>query len=1514
MATADYGVGSISLQVLPSFVKFRQEFAKEMRQLRNSLSEGLKEESAKSGVESGKLFRSNFQRGIKDMKADVDFGNVEREATATAATVRAALDGAVSGLSGEAAKEFAEIKAQAETILGNIDANVDVDTAGARLQLEELVARMDAVAAKEPSIKVDLDAMAARSQLAAFAQQVDRVERDDVQISVNLRGEKAATMGLLGVGAAGHAASGGVRSLGASLLFAAAAVPVLATGMVGLVGLLGAIAPAAMVAGAAIAAIGLAGSGVGGAIAAMKAKQGLGPTVKLQKAKHREESSGIRLARAEHDAAARVADAKQSASRASASAAKREAEAVQSLNKLTAEGGEVAQRVSAAKDRAASANTAALKREEAAQKKVRDAVENVGKAEDRLRKAREGQKDKGKDIAHDIRANKLAEDSGVLQLFDATTAYNSTMSDGSASTKDKEQARISLESAKLSLEDTRAEGQRLAAEQANWNKTGVEGTDEVKTAKESVVSAVEAQRDAESTAADAAREKVATQVEGERLVAQAIADGQSRILDAEQKATDAHADAVQTRADGEQKVADAVEAGKRAVDDARDSLAQAADAADIAGAGISSAFDQQASPAVQRFAAFVMGLSGPFNRLREDVAAVLLPPVQDGLMAFLSGPGGKAARDALVAIAAATGKVVGALAVSFNSDAWVGFFDKLAEVGPSITANFGEALISFMQGLASVLTALLPSTEAFSEDLADMMARFAEWAASPEGQQQIKDFMDHAKEVGKDAADALGKVASTVWAVCNAISNADPDLIKALAAGLLAIAAGMTAVWVAANWPVLAVALVVGALTYLYLKCDWFRAGVDFMGKVIWAGLKWLLDETILIFGYIAQGALWLWGKMKEAGSAIADGWHWLGRKAGQLKDDVLGSFSKLGTGISDFAHRVFEPVVAFLKDKALPALKSAFQSTVEGIGTIWSGLQKLVGKPIKFVIETIINKGLIAGFNDLSGKVGGPKIGDVPIPKWMAGYATGGVLPGHTPGRDVHRFVSPTGGTLNLSGGEAIMRPEWTAAVGGPAAVEAMNAAARRSGIKGVRAFLGGNEAFARGGVVGGGGTWTPRFASEVLSAAEKLGVVINVAQRGFRPATSYSGTSHRGDAIDAMGPGNLWSLRDAFRANGIAAWVRGPAQGFSWHVHGVPMGPAFGQGAGSAVYQAQDYRAGGAGLRGSGQPDPYAGHGSQTGPAGFGGELSTQEVPSGIKEFLKNPLSSVKGWASKKLDAFREKFGSGSISKAIAAVPNYAMSAIKSKAEGMIPQWMKDIANGVADTAHNVASTVRDQVDIGLPSAGNATKNAVAAAIGKYAHEWLNDKTQWGSLSKIIDHESSWDPTSKNPSSTARGLFQLLYEPGTRKPYGVHDVDTQVKDGVGYIKGRYGNPESAWAFWQMKRWYKDGGVLPGDLSTPATGQPYNGTVLRDNGGPLRPGMTSVLNLTGETEHVYTARQHAMAQAAMSAQGGRTGGGDISVSVSTPNLPAGEVADQVASEVAWTMRKIQREGRYSLG
>jgi SLT domain-containing protein len=80
---------------------------------------------------------------------------------------------------------------------------------------------------------------------------------------------------------------------------------------------------------------------------------------------------------------------------------------------------------------------------------------------------------------------------------------------------------------------------------------------------------------------------------------------------------------------------------------------------------------------------------------------------------------------------------------------------------------------------------------------------------------------------------------------------------------------------------------------------------------------------------------------------------------------------------------------------------------------------------------------------------------------------ATGGIMPGYTPGLDVHSFTSPTGGRLELSGGEAVMRPEFTRAVGSDW-VHTMNAAARTGGVSAIRDMLAGpTQAFSSGGIV---------------------------------------------------------------------------------------------------------------------------------------------------------------------------------------------------------------------------------------------------------------------------------------------------------------------------------------------------------------------------------------------------------------------------------------------------------------
>jgi hypothetical protein len=80
-----------------------------------------------------------------------------------------------------------------------------------------------------------------------------------------------------------------------------------------------------------------------------------------------------------------------------------------------------------------------------------------------------------------------------------------------------------------------------------------------------------------------------------------------------------------------------------------------------------------------------------------------------------------------------------------------------------------------------------------------------------------------------------------------------------------------------------------------------------------------------------------------------------------------------------------------------------------------------------------------------------------------------------------------------------------------------------------------------------------------------------------------------------------------------------------------------------------------------------------------------------------------------------------------------------------------------------------------------------------------------QFSCLDSIYSQESGWNTHADNPSSSAYGIPQAL--PGTKMasagPNWQNDAATQIKWGLGYIKGRYGSPCSAWGFKQSHGWY---------------------------------------------------------------------------------------------------------------
>ncbi len=80
-----------------------------------------------------------------------------------------------------------------------------------------------------------------------------------------------------------------------------------------------------------------------------------------------------------------------------------------------------------------------------------------------------------------------------------------------------------------------------------------------------------------------------------------------------------------------------------------------------------------------------------------------------------------------------------------------------------------------------------------------------------------------------------------------------------------------------------------------------------------------------------------------------------------------------------------------------------------------------------------------------------------------------------------------------------------------------------------------------------------------------------------------------------------------------------------------------------------------------------------------------------------------------------------------------------------------------------------------------------------------------QFGCLNKLWTKESHWNHKASNPSSGAYGIPQAL--PGSKMGSVGSDwrtnPATQIKWGLGYIKGRYGSPCKAWSHSQNVGWY---------------------------------------------------------------------------------------------------------------
>ncbi|MDX5566913.1 transglycosylase SLT domain-containing protein [Streptomyces sp. ID05-04B] len=230
--------------------------------------------------------------------------------------------------------------------------------------------------------------------------------------------------------------------------------------------------------------------------------------------------------------------------------------------------------------------------------------------------------------------------------------------------------------------------------------------------------------------------------------------------------------------------------------------------------------------------------------------------------------------------------------------------------------------------------------------------------------------------------------------------------------------------------------------------------------KVNW---PWILGALGGPVGLATVAIIKNWDKVK---SGLWSAWDW-------MKKNV---FSPMGT----FFTVTVPGWGTTLKDKIV----AAFDLARSGIKTAWDKIKAITKAPVQFVVDTVYNDGIRKVWNLVTDAFGGKHLAEMK-------FADGGITPGFTPGRDVHTFLSPTGGKLSLSGGEAIMRPEFTRGVGS-GFVDYFNQIARSKGVAGVRQAMavmaGGGQAFKDGGIFSGIGDALSGAWDKVKSGADWL------------------------------------------------------------------------------------------------------------------------------------------------------------------------------------------------------------------------------------------------------------------------------------------------------------------------------------------------------------------------------------------------------------------------------------------
>lgn len=628
---------------------------------------------------------------------------------------------------------------------------------------------------------------------------------------------------------------------------------------------------------------------------------------------------------------------------------------------------------------------------------------------------------------------------------------------------------------------------------------------------------------------------------------------------------------------------------------------------------------------------------------------------------------------------------------------------------------------------------------------------------------------------------------------------------------------------------------------------------VDFFQNTLWPAIQSVIDWIVDKWNWLSEVLSIAWGWIRDnIIQPMIDGFHrvwdavsavagWISDKWNWLYGILLNIWNWLNENVIQRQirgfHRIWEAVLSvaeWISDKwdwmadrlhagwvwvdenvlgpfkrGLDVLKGWFRTTVDNIGRIWDGIKEKTKAPVQFVVDVVYNNGIRSAWNAVADLVGLDKLKKIE-------FATGGILPGYTPGRDPYTFVEPrTGMQIGLSGGETILRPEATRALGS-SWVDGVNAAARVGGVTGVADYLYGDRnkrnlgGFYSGGVIGSITDWVNKYYPMMTITST------------LRNSNDYHG---QGLAVDfSNSTDSTPEMRSAAQnlysnyGKGLLELIHSP---FNNNVkHGKNVGDGFG-------------------FYGAGTMNEHRNHVHVASQQPLGDPKNMVEmVVDGAKAVFTSIRDRVTGLFNPIIDAVKGKIDAFNEPGIIGGLPSAVFETLWGAA--------KDFILGKADEASSYSGAGG--------SAGNAEswREMAMAAMRRQGFN-TEDPAQVNAMLAQIMSESTGDPNAVQQivdvngtgESAGVGLLQII--PGTfaahrdpELPDDRRDPWANMNAALRYYRSEYGDDLTT--MWGHGHGYASGGIV--ELPK-----------LYDQGGWLPHGGLAQ-NLSGQPEPVFTAAQ----------------------------------------------------------